>query len=85
MARKKNTEADRKRAGRLASTLRRARGDRSRNDLAALTGVAPDTIKRIEDSRTADPGFFTVASLASALGLRLDDLARVARGRRSKS
>lgn len=78
MPRKKKQNADHDRARRLADTVRRARGTQSRNDVAGLSGVAPDTIKRIEDSRTADPGFFTVARLAAVLGLHLDDLAALA-------
>lgn len=64
------------RARRLGATLRAAREPvMSRDALAARTGLAVGTIQRIEEGRTTDPGFFTIARIARELDLRLDDLA----------
>lgn len=77
--RRRHTDRDRARGTRLAQRLREERGDRSRNDVAFEAQLAPDTIKRIEDGKTLDPGFFTVADLAVVLGLELNELADAAR------
>ena len=47
----------------------------SQQELADRSKVAYATLRRIESAETLDPGFFTVADLALALGLRLEDLA----------
>ncbi|MHA7985031.1 helix-turn-helix domain-containing protein [Rathayibacter sp. CAU 1779] len=60
---------------RLGETLRRARGPRSLNDVAAEAGVSPETLRKIETGRLPSPAFGVVAVLASALGLSLDELA----------
>ncbi len=65
-------------AARLAGALRSAREARglSREQLARAAELSTATLAKIELHATLDPGFFTVARIAGALALRLDDLAR---------
>jgi transcriptional regulator with XRE-family HTH domain len=55
--------------------LREARGQRSMTDIAAVSGVPAETLRKIETGRIATPAFFTVAALAVALGLSLEEVA----------
>ena len=66
---------ERQRGERFGALLRRARGDRSMVDVAAAAGVSAETLRKIETGRAPTPAFFTVAALAHALNLSLDDLA----------
>ncbi|MFD7483748.1 helix-turn-helix domain-containing protein [Streptomyces mirabilis] len=66
---------ERQRGERFGILLRRARGDRSMIDVAAAAGVSAETLRKIETGRAPTPAFFTVAALAHALHLSLDDLA----------
>jgi hypothetical protein len=45
-------------------------------EIAAASGVPAETLRKIETGRIATPAFFTVAALAAALGLSLEDIAR---------
>jgi transcriptional regulator with XRE-family HTH domain len=63
------------RGERLGLLLREARGDRSMADVAAASGVPAETLRKIETGRIATPAFFTVAALARALGLSLEQIA----------
>jgi transcriptional regulator with XRE-family HTH domain len=56
--------------------LREARGQRSMAEIAAVSGVPAETLRKIETGRIATPAFFTVAALAAALGLPLEEIAR---------
>ena len=56
--------------------LREARGPRSMAEIAAISGVPAETLRKIETGRIATPAFFTVAALAAALGLSLEDVVR---------
>jgi DNA-binding phage protein len=67
--------AERERGRRLGATLREARGARSMVDVAADAGIPAETLRKIETGRIVTPAFFTVAALASALGLDLAALA----------
>ncbi|WP_405015273.1 helix-turn-helix domain-containing protein [Kitasatospora sp. NBC_01539] len=69
------TPEERHRGERFGALLRRARGDRSMVDVAAAAGVSAETLRKIETGRAPTPAFFTVAALAHALHLSLDDLA----------
>ena len=69
------TPAERQRGERFGALLRRARGDRSMVEVAAAAGVSAETLRKIETGRAPTPAFFTVAALATALGLSLDELA----------
>lgn len=61
---------------RLGETLRRARGTRTLNEVAAQAGLSPETLRKIETGRLPSPAFGTVAAFAAALDLSLDALAR---------
>lgn len=71
------TPSERERGERLGALLREARGERSLVDVAALAGISAETLRKIETGRIPTPAFFTVATLASALGLSLDTLVTV--------
>ena len=60
----------------LGMLLREARGTRSMAEIAAVSGVPAETLRKIETGRIATPAFFTVAALAAALGLGLEDVVR---------
>ena len=64
------------RGERLGTLLREARGARSMAEIAAASGVPAETLRKIETGRIATPAFFTVAALAAALGLALEDVVR---------
>jgi transcriptional regulator with XRE-family HTH domain len=63
-------------ANRLAARLHSLRQDRgmTQEQLAARAQVAVSTLRKIESGRVVEPGYFTVLSLAAALGIRLRDL-----------
>lgn len=65
---------ERERGERLGRLLREARGDRSMAQVAADAGISPETLRKIETGRVPTPAFFTVAALADALDLSMDDL-----------
>lgn len=54
--------------------LRQARGSATLAEVAAAAGVSAETLRKIETGRIPTPAFFTIAALASVLGLSLDDL-----------
>jgi transcriptional regulator with XRE-family HTH domain len=64
------------RGERLGTLLRDARGPRSMAEIAARSGVPAETLRKIETGRIATPAFFTVAALAAALGLPLEEIVR---------
>jgi transcriptional regulator with XRE-family HTH domain len=64
------------RGERLGTLLRETRGARSMAEIAAASGVPAETLRKIETGRIATPAFFTVAALAAALGLALEDIVR---------
>ncbi|WP_330299386.1 helix-turn-helix domain-containing protein [Streptomyces sp. NBC_00503] len=76
MVRTPLTPAERERGERLGALLRAARGDRSMVEIAASAGLSAETLRKIETGRAPTPAFFTVAALAEALGLSLDDVMR---------
>ena len=76
MVRPPLTHVEHARGERLGTLLREARGTRSMADIAAASGVPAETLRKIETGRIATPAFFTVAALAAALGLALEDIAR---------
>ncbi|HEY8455401.1 MAG TPA: helix-turn-helix transcriptional regulator [Actinopolymorphaceae bacterium] len=67
---------DRRRGEALGAALRAARGQRSMVEIAARAGVSIETVRKIEAGRVPTPAFFTVAALADAVGLSLDELSR---------
>lgn len=64
------------RGRRLGRLLRAARGVRSMAEVAAASGVPAETLRKIETGRIVTPAFFTVAAVAAALDLDLDNLVR---------
>ncbi len=74
MVRPPLTAAERERGRRLGALLRTARGSRSPAQIAAVSGVSLEALRKIESGRVPTPAFFTVAALASALDVPLDDL-----------
>ncbi|MQA78836.1 MAG: helix-turn-helix domain-containing protein [Streptosporangiales bacterium] len=74
MVRPPLTPGERERGRRLGAALRTARGDRSMADVAAVSGVSTETLRKIETGRIATPAFFTVVALANALALPVDEL-----------
>ncbi|MGW4194500.1 helix-turn-helix domain-containing protein [Streptomyces sp. NPDC005004] len=75
MVRTPLTPEERERGERLGALLREARGPRSMTEVAAAAGVSAETLRKIETGRAPTPAFFTVAALAGALGLSMDELA----------
>lgn len=75
MVRNPLTLLERQRGERFGALLRRARGERSMVEIAAAAGVSAETLRKIETGRAPTPAFFTVAALAAALGVSLDELA----------
>lgn len=63
-------------AARLGEHLREVREQRglTRAELAEASGVAAATVAKIEQKRTVDPGFFTIAALGRTLGIDLQQL-----------
>ena len=76
MVRPPLTRLEHERGARLGLMLREARGPRSMAEIAAASGVPAETLRKIETGRIATPAFFTVAALADALGLSLEQIVR---------
>ncbi len=68
------TPSERQRGERFGALLRQARGERSMVQVAAAAGLSAETLRKIETGRAPTPAFFTIAALASALQLSLDEL-----------
>lgn len=69
------TGPDHDRGHRLGTALRTARGTRSIAQISAAAGISAETLRKIETGRVPTPAFFTIAALADALSLSLDQLA----------
>ncbi|MGW2179812.1 helix-turn-helix domain-containing protein [Streptomyces sp. NPDC001732] len=74
MVRTPLTPEERRRGERLGVLLREARGARSMVEIAASAGISAETLRKIETGRAPTPAFFTVAALAGALGLSMDEI-----------
>jgi transcriptional regulator with XRE-family HTH domain len=85
MVRPMLTPEERERGRRLGAALRAARGTRSMVEVAALSGVPIETLRKIETGRIVTPAFFTVAALARALEVPLDALVPTQSTRRGSS
>jgi transcriptional regulator with XRE-family HTH domain len=72
------TEQDRARGLALGTLLREARGSRPVREVAAASGLAEETVRKIERGAVPTPALFTVAALARTLDLQLDQLVRLA-------
>lgn len=62
---------------RLGAHLRQARGDRTLVEVAQAAAISPETLRKIETGRMPTPAFTTIAALARALAVPLDDLAQI--------
>ncbi|WP_306366806.1 helix-turn-helix domain-containing protein [Nocardiopsis sp. CC223A] len=76
MVREPLTETQIERGRLLGGLLRGARADRTMVDVARQAGISVETLRKIEGGRIPTPAFFTVAAIAAALDLSLDDLLR---------
>jgi transcriptional regulator with XRE-family HTH domain len=76
MSRKPATDAERRHGERLGRILaeRREAARRSAADVARASNVSLDAVRSLEMGRVPTPAFLTVARLAGALGVSLDDL-----------
>ncbi|MFD8035261.1 helix-turn-helix domain-containing protein [Streptomyces sp. NPDC059717] len=76
MPRRRLDPAAQRRGQQLASRLKQARraSGRSAEAVARSAGISVETVRSIEKGRTSTPEFFTVAALATELGLSLDEL-----------
>jgi transcriptional regulator with XRE-family HTH domain len=74
MVRPPLSREERARGERLGMLLRQARGSRSMAEIAAASGVPVETLRKIETGRIATPAFFTVAALAEAVGVSLEEV-----------
>jgi len=62
---------------RLGTYLRQARGQRTLVEVAQQAAISPETLRKIETGRMPTPAFATIAALARALSVPLDDLAQI--------
>ncbi|MEU0491883.1 helix-turn-helix domain-containing protein [Nocardiopsis changdeensis] len=76
MVREPLTQTQIERGRLLGGLLRSARADRTMVDVARQAGISVETLRKIEGGRIPTPAFFTVAAIAAALDLSLDDLLR---------
>jgi transcriptional regulator with XRE-family HTH domain len=60
---------------RLGGRLRSARADRDPVEIAHTAGISPETLRKIETGRLPTPAFGTIVSLATVLGIPLEELA----------
>ncbi|MGQ0842407.1 helix-turn-helix domain-containing protein [Actinokineospora sp.] len=74
MVRPPLSQDERDRGELLGGLLRAARAERSMVAVAAAAGISVETLRKIERGRVPTPAFFTVAAIAGAVGLALDDL-----------
>jgi transcriptional regulator with XRE-family HTH domain len=74
MVRPPLSKQERARGERLGMLLRQARGSRSMAEIAAASGIPAETLRKIETGRIATPAFFTVAALAAAVGVSLEEI-----------
>jgi len=59
----------------LGAELRAARGGRPMTVVADAAGISVETLRKIETGRIPTPSFATVAAVAAAVDLSLDELA----------
>ncbi|MFF7726882.1 helix-turn-helix domain-containing protein [Streptomyces sp. NPDC008001] len=78
MVRTPLTPWERQRGEMLGALLREARGERSMVEIAAASGLSAETLRKIETGRAPTPAFFTIAALATVLGLSMEELAAAA-------
>jgi transcriptional regulator with XRE-family HTH domain len=77
MVRARLTPEEIERGVALGMALRSARGTRSAVAVAAGSGLSIETVRKIEHGLVPTPAFFTVAAMAGACGVSLDELAGI--------
>ena len=77
---KRDESRFRAQAAALAARLRTLRAGKgmTQEQLAGRAQVAVSTLRKIESCRVVEPGYFTVLSIADALGVAASDLEEVA-------
>lgn len=83
MVRARLTAEEIERGVALGRLLRLARADRTSVEVANLAGLSIETVRKIEHGLVPTPAFFTVAALAEACGVSLDDIASHLSGRKA--
>lgn len=76
MVRTALTELEQARGALLGLALKQARGAETVRNVALRAGVAEETVRKIERGAVPTPALFTVAAIAGALGVSLDELLR---------
>jgi transcriptional regulator with XRE-family HTH domain len=63
-------------ASRLATRIRELRqhAGMTQEQLAARAGVSVSTLRKIEDRRVAEPGYFTITAILHALGVSHEEI-----------
>jgi transcriptional regulator with XRE-family HTH domain len=87
MGRRELRSSDRVHGRRLGAQLakERNRAKLAAQDVAVSADLSVDTVRSLESGRVPTPAFITVARIADALSLSLDDLHRAAQaGTRSR-
>lgn len=75
MGRRSVTSEDRARAQRLGTALGKLRGAQyTAEELARRAEVSVDTVRKLEQGRSAHPGLFIVSAIVSKLGGSLDEI-----------
>jgi transcriptional regulator with XRE-family HTH domain len=80
MSRRQTSQEVRAHGLSLGRAIKRSREEQSLSaaELAGLSRVSVDTVRSLECGRVPRPSFLTVARLAAALGLSLDELQALA-------
>jgi transcriptional regulator with XRE-family HTH domain len=83
MPRRALSEADRRHGRRLGQRIAQERSHAAltTQDLAVAARLSIDTVRSVESGRVPTPAFLTVARIAAALGISLDELHLAAQGK----
>lgn len=82
MGRPRRTTTEKEKGKALGAALQKARGRTTTEEVANKAGIPIDTLRRLEQGRVADPGFFLVCSVARAVRIELRSLEAIRRRRR---
>lgn len=80
--RRRHTDSERAQGERLGAAIAAARRDRgqTQEEVARRTDMALSTLRKIERGGTCDPSFFTIAKIATTVGVSLEALNETSRG-----
>ena len=81
MGRRQSTDVARDKGRRLGIVIAAERQTRklSQHELARMAGINLDSLRGIEQGKSASPSFFTVVRIAEVLKLKSEDLIRLIR------